>query len=317
MYKVSVIVPVYNAGKHLEKCVRSLFEQTLSDIEYIFVNDCTPDNSMEILETIIREYPKRAKDITIINHERNTGQSGARKDGMKVASGEYIIHCDADDWIDLDMYECMYNKAKEDDVEAVCCDIVMEFLDSRKILRVNGEYDDHMLMYECKAPISVEYFSMCNRMVSRKVYERHTIEPFEGVNMWDDVGLATRVRFYCRSTSVINREFYHYNRQNEVSTTRRPLDERYREQSLCIDFIEQFFRTEGVLEKYRLFISYLRAHSAEDIFRHDIDLWRETFEVVKNDLKRLPYKKSRLRRFNIAGNGGYLGKIIWKLLWKR
>lgn len=317
MYKVSVIVPVYNAGKHLEKCVRSLFEQTLSDIEYIFVNDCTPDNSMEILETIIREYPERAKDITIINHERNTGQSGARKDGMKVASGEYIIHCDADDWIDLDMYECMYNKAKEDDVEAVCCNIVMEFLDSRKILRVNGEYDDHRLMYECKAPISVEYFSMCNRMVSRKVYERHTIEPFEGVNMWDDVGLATRVRFYCRSTSVINREFYHYNRQNEVSTTRRPLDERYREQSLCIDFIEQFFRTEGVLEKYRLFISYLRAHSAEDIFRHDIDLWRETFEVVKNDLKRLPYKKSRLRRFNIAGNGGYLGKIIWTLLWKR
>ena len=317
MYKISVIVPVYNAGKHLEKCVRSLFEQTLSDIEYIFVNDCTPDNSMEILETIIREYPERAKDITIINHERNTGQSGARKDGMKVASGEYIIHCDADDWIDLDMYECMYNKAKEDDVEAVCCDIVMEFLDSRKILRVNGEHDDHALMYECKAPISVEYFSMCNRMVSRKVYERHTIEPFEGVNMWDDVGLATRVRFYCRSTSVINREFYHYNRQNEVSTTRRPLDERYREQSLCIDFIEQFFRTEGVLEKYRLFISYLRAHSAEDIFRHDIDLWRGTFEVVKNDLKRLPYKKSRLRRFNIAGNGGYLGKIIWKLLWKR
>ncbi len=317
MYKVSVIVPVYNAGKHLEKCVRSLFEQTLSDIEYIFVNDCTPDNSMEILETIIREYPERVKDITIINHERNTGQSGARKDGMKVASGEYIIHCDADDWIDLDMYECMYNKAKEDDVEAVCCDIVMEFLDSRKILRVNGEHDDHRLMYECKAPISVEYFSMCNRMVSRKVYERHTIEPFEGVNMWDDVGLATRVRFYCRSTSVINREFYHYNRQNEVSTTRRPLDERYREQSLCIDFIEQFFRTEGVLEKYRLFISYLRAHSAEDIFRHDIDLWRETFEVVKNDLKRLPYKKSRLRRFNIAGNGRYLGKIIWTLLWKR
>ena len=317
MYKVSVIVPVYNAGKHLEKCVRSLFEQTLSDIEYIFVNDCTPDNSMEILEIIIREYPERAKDITIINHERNTGQSGARKDGMKVASGEYIVHCDADDWIDLDMYECMYNKAKEDDVEAVCCDIVMEFRDSRKILRVNGEHDDHMLMYECKAPISVEYFSMCNRMVSRKVYERHTIEPFEGVNMWDDVGLATRVRFYCRSTSVINREFYHYNRQNEVSTTRRPLDERYREQSLCIDFIEQFFRTEGVLEKYRLFISYLRAHSAEDIFRHDIDLWRETFEVVKNDLKRLPYKKSRLRRFNIAGNGGYLGKIIWTLLWKR
>lgn len=317
MHKVTVIVPVYNAEQCIERCVRSLFEQTLADIEYIFVDDCTPDKSMEVLERVLKEYPERAESTVIIRHEKNTGQSGARRDGIKAATGEYLIHCDADDWVDTDMYESMYNKAKEDGVEAVCCDIVLEFDNQSVTLSVTDEYEDHQMMYDCKAPISVEYFSMCNRLVSREVFERNTILPFEGVNMWDDVGLATRVRFYCRSTSVINREFYHYNRQNEVSTTRRPLDERYREQSLCIDFIEQFFRTEGASEKYRLFISYLRTHSAEDIFRHDIDLWRETFEVVKNDLKRLPYKKSRLRRFNIAGNGGYLGKIIWKLLWKR
>ena len=107
MPKVSVIIPVYNAGKYIERCVRSLFEQTLDDIEYIFVDDCSPDDSMDVLQKVLSEYPQRKENVTLIRHKANTGQSGARKSGMHVAKGEYIIHCDADDWVDLDMYERM------------------------------------------------------------------------------------------------------------------------------------------------------------------------------------------------------------------
>ena len=91
MYKVSVIIPVFNAGKYIEHCVRSLFEQTLDSIEYIFVDDCSPDNSMDILYRVLEEYPHRKDDVVVISHTSNTGQSGARKDGMSVASGEYTI----------------------------------------------------------------------------------------------------------------------------------------------------------------------------------------------------------------------------------
>lgn len=319
MYKVSVIVPVYNAGKYIERCIRSLFEQTLQKIEYIFVDDCSPDNSMDIIRQILEEYPDRKDDVRILTHTVNTGQSGARRDGMKIASGEYIIHCDADDWVDIDMYERMYKKAVKENAEAVCCDIVLEFDKKSQILKTEHRYEDHQLMYDCLAPISVEYFSMCNRLVSRKVYERNTILPFEGVNMWDDVGLSIRVRYYAEGTAVINEPFYHYNRQNDTSTTRRPIMDRTREQDICIGRLEDFFMNENVWDRYRLFLSYLKIHSIEELFFHDADEWLTRFDSVRRDLwkVRKRFRNSRLIKFYTVSYGGFIGKLIWKTWWKR
>lgn len=319
MYKVSVIIPVYKAEQFIERCARSLFEQTLDSIEYIFVNDCSPDRSMDVLLSVLEEYPDRKEHVKILNHTVNTGQSGARKDGMAIASGEYIIHCDSDDWVDLDMYESMYEKAKQDNVEAVCCDIVLEHGTFSRCLQVNSRYDDHRLMYDCIEPISVEYLSMCNRMVSRKVFERNTIEPFKGVNMWDDVGLSIRLRYYIQSSSVINKPFYHYNRQNETSTTRRPLMDRIREQMLCIEYIEDFFRKEQDYDKYRLFISYLKIHSIEELFRKDADTWVAYFKPERSRLWKIRhlYKTHLLVKYYTVGYCGKLGKAIWKKFWKR
>lgn len=319
MYKVSVIIPVYKAEQFIERCARSLFEQTLDSIEYIFVNDCSPDKSMDVLLSVLEEYPGRKEHVKILNHTVNTGQSGARKDGMAIAGGEYIIHCDSDDWVDLDMYESMYEKAKQDNVEAVCCDIINEFRHKTEIRSVNNQYEDHRLMYDCIVPISVEYLSMCNRLISRKVFERHTVEPFEGVNMWDDVGLSIRLRYYIESTSVINKPFYHYNRKNEVSTTGRPLHERVYEQNLCIRYIEDFFKSENVLDKYKYFVSYLRIQTADNLFRKDVAAWSEAFKKERKNFKRLRHLyKTHLRiKYYIVSYGGIFGRLLWKIFWKR
>lgn len=319
MYKVSVITPVYRAEQYIERCARALFEQTLDSIEYIFVNDCTPDRSIDVLMSVMEEYPERKEHVKILHHKTNTGQSGARKDGMAIAGGEYIIHCDADDWVDLDMYERMYNKAVEDGVEAVCCDVVLECGNGSRVLRVNNQHEDHKLMYDCLVPISVEYLSLCNRLISKKVFERHVIEPFEGVNMWDDVGLSIRLRYYIRSTSVINEPFYHYNRVNEVSTTRRPLMERMQEQGKCIRFIEEFFKNENALEQYRYFVSYLKIHSIEYIFTTDADTWAKAFKSERRTLWKIRhlYRKHIRFRYFVVGYGGFIGKLIWKRFWKR
>ena len=119
MIKISIIIAVYNCEKYIEACVRSLFEQTLYDIEYVFVNDDTPDNSVTILENVIENYPTRKPFIKIINLERNGGVSNARRIGIENATGEYVIHADSDDWVDKDMYERLYLKAKETDVQLV------------------------------------------------------------------------------------------------------------------------------------------------------------------------------------------------------
>lgn len=120
--KVSIIIPVYGVEKYIERCIRSLFEQTLRDIEYIFIDDCTPDKSVEILKRVLEEYPQRKSQVVIHRMEKNSGQAAVRKWGMLNATGEYVIHCDSDDWVDVHMYEEMYNKAIEEDADVVVCD---------------------------------------------------------------------------------------------------------------------------------------------------------------------------------------------------
>mgnify|MGYP000541624267 CR=1 FL=1 len=112
---VSVIVPIYGVEPYIEKCARSLFEQSLENMVFIFVNDCTPDKSVEILRQVIEDYPRRYLQIQIIEHEENRGLAMARNSGLLIAKGEYIIHCDSDDWVELDMYEEMYEKAMKYD----------------------------------------------------------------------------------------------------------------------------------------------------------------------------------------------------------
>lgn len=277
MPKVSVIVPIYKVERYIERCARSLFEQTLNDIEYIFINDCTPDNSMQVLQNILEEYPNRKNQVIILNHTFNTGQSGARRDGMKVATGEYIIHCDADDWVDVSMYEKMYWRAIETGADAVCCDMELEFNDRTEKLTYNSHYPDHKLMYDCIAPISVEYCSMCNRLISKEIYDQYSIVPFYGVNMWDDVGLSIRFRYYIRVTEVINEALYHYNRQNENSTTKRPVRRRIEDQVECAKQLELFFANEGVINKYAKFISLIKLVAKMDLFYCDLEMWRNIF----------------------------------------
>jgi len=105
MPKVSIIIPVYNMEKYLRKCLESVCNQTLRDIEIICVNDCSSDNSLSILQ----EYVSRDNRVKIINFERNRGVSAARNAGIDTALGEYIGFVDSDDFIDLGFYEKLYD----------------------------------------------------------------------------------------------------------------------------------------------------------------------------------------------------------------
>ena len=95
MPKVSVIIPIYGVEKYIERCVRSLFEQTLDDIEYLFIDDCSPDGSVRIIMRILDEYPNRKEQVIIHRMEQNSGQAKVREWGMKNATGDYVIHCDS------------------------------------------------------------------------------------------------------------------------------------------------------------------------------------------------------------------------------
>ena len=107
MPKVSVIVPIYNVEKYIEKCINSLLSQTLEDIQIILVNDGSKDNS----GNIAKEYEKNNKDRVIYVEKENGGLSDARNYGLKYATGDFIAFLDSDDYIEKNAYEEMYNKA--------------------------------------------------------------------------------------------------------------------------------------------------------------------------------------------------------------
>ena len=111
--KVSVLVPVYGVEKYIERCAVSLFEQTYENLEYIFVDDCSPDNSIEILENVLERYPHRKEQTTIIQLEENGGLGNARKVSFKKATGEYVTFVDSDDFVSERMIELLVSKAQE------------------------------------------------------------------------------------------------------------------------------------------------------------------------------------------------------------
>ena len=130
MPKISVIVPVYGVERYMERCARSLFEQTLDDIEFIFVDDCSPDRSLDILNEVLEEYVDRQLQTQIVRLDQNGGLPNARKVGLRLATGNYIIHCDSDDWVERDMYRAMYEKAIKTNADMVVCDFMVTDGDS-------------------------------------------------------------------------------------------------------------------------------------------------------------------------------------------
>ena len=107
MIKVSILVPIYNVETYIHQCAVSLFEQTYNNIEYIFVDDASPDNSITILKDLIKRYPKREKDVRIITHEKNRGLAVARNTAISNATGDYIFIVDSDDYMEKQTIEWM------------------------------------------------------------------------------------------------------------------------------------------------------------------------------------------------------------------
>ena len=142
MVKVSIVIPVYNAEKYIDRCVDCLLNQTLKDIEVIFVDDGSTDNSGLLLEQWCNKVP----DIfQVIHSDRDRGPGGARNLGIAKATGSYIGFMDCDDIIDRTMYEKLYNKAAEAGYDMVDCAYYNELSDESALAigdNITGKLDD-------------------------------------------------------------------------------------------------------------------------------------------------------------------------------
>lgn len=213
---LSIIIPIYKAEQYIERCVRSLMEQTMKEnIEFIFINDCTPDTSMEILRRIINEYPQRKKQIRIIENETNMGVSATRKIGIEAANGKYIGWCDSDDWVDVTMYQTLYEATQDSRIDIV----VTNFINEEKGCTKNVMISMCTSPQECIEKMWMGFYfpGALWQQITRKELIKLGMEQITHVNYAEDI-YSLLITYYNASTiAYIDKCLYHYNCNNEVS----------------------------------------------------------------------------------------------------
>lgn len=284
--KVSVIVPVYKVEKYIERCAVSLFEQTLDDIEYLFIDDCTPDKSIEILKQVLEEYPQRKNQVVIHRMEHNSGQAKVREWGMRNATGEYVIHCDSDDWVDVHMYEDMYKKAIEDEADVVVCDFYSTDCNYEQYSKgLNSKDRENMI-----ADILLWRIAGClwNKLVRRRVYAGQNID-YPTHNMGEDAALIIQILWNSRRVSYLSEPLYYYY-MNPTSITKDCTAEKIRQRFLQatanVEIIEQFFvgkyteKIKDALTKYIFEQSYLIVPLAKKN-KEDLSRWKKSIGKIR------------------------------------
>lgn len=212
---VSIIVPVYNVEKFLRRCLDSLVNQTLENIEIILVNDCTPDNSAVIMQEYKAKFPDK---IVLINSPENRKQGGARNLGLKVAKGQYVGFVDSDDWVELDMYEKLYKKACEKNSDVAVCDYEKVWKD-KSIYYKSLEIDLTGDVVHLRKSLLLR-----PGMVWSKIYKRSLILDnelyFPEHKSYEDIMWVGLVSLYVGSVAEIDEGLYHY-MVNDNSTTQQ------------------------------------------------------------------------------------------------
>lgn len=249
MPKVSIIIPVYGVEKYIERCARSLFEQTLDDIEYLFIDDCTPDKSVEILKRVLEEYPHRKSQVVIHRMEQNSGQAKVREWGMRNARGEYVIHCDSDDWVDVDMYEKMYKKSVSADYDIVVCDYYES--DGISHVRKNEYISDKVEETMSSILLKKTHSVLWNKLVKKSIYNNEIIYPI--ANNAEDYALLVQLAYHSKSFGYVNEPlyFYFYNTSSLTKVmTNENLINRFNQSVSNIGIVESFLRKNQSLAKY-------------------------------------------------------------------
>lgn len=282
--KVSILVPVYGVEKFIERCAISLFEQTFDDIEYVFVNDCTPDNSISILERIIRKYPHRKNRIRIINHQMNKGLAGARNTGVENAAGDYILHVDSDDYIEKDMIELLLYKAIAEDLDIVMCNSFLEW-SNRKIIfnQTFSENKDIMI----KQILRIEATpSIWNKLIKRSLYNVNNIKTLEGVNYGEDLLVMPQLIYYANKIGKIDKTLYHYIQSNPNSYTQFFSEKNILDLKVVFKELESFFiknKIEGIQQdikigKAKKKIEIVSFAQLENLKKNDISFFETNVE---------------------------------------
>ena len=268
MPKISVIIPIYNVEKYIARCARSLFGQTLDDVEYIFIDDCSPDKSVDILNAVLNEDPHRISHTQIIRLPQNVGVATVRKMGIAIATGEYIANCDSDDWVDLDMYKLMYEEAVAHNHDIVRCLFTRcnETFSKKCHIIPTEIYAQKEKLQSCQL-IGFDYNSLWDKIIRRQLFiDNDFIYPT--FHMLEDAVIVTQALYYSCSVGYIDKVLYYYY-QNPDSICHgfdeQKILHRLNHKKANVDLIIKFLEDRNIASRYSNEILILKYHAKMEL----------------------------------------------------
>lgn len=215
MYRISVLVPMYGVEKYITRCAESLFSQDYQNVEFVFVNDCTPDKSVEVLCDVLDNYPERKPQVRIINHEKNRGSAAARNTLLDNATGEFVTWVDADDWLEKNAISLMVDRQIETNADIVTgWSYEVDNDGTRPFLQPTYQTREEMLDNMWEHSFN---HALWGRIIRKKLYDMANNRCEEGVNQSEDFWMMLPVIYYSKHIAVVEEFVYYYNRANETS----------------------------------------------------------------------------------------------------
>lgn len=311
--QVSILVPIYKVEKHIEKMLDSIFCQTYPNIDYVFVNDCSPDNSLQVLKDTIEKHNVGTDRYTIIDHAQNEGIAVSRADCLANAKGEYVFFVDSDDWIEKDAVEKMVKATNGGTVDIVGCDFMKDFL-SEETTYHHENYADSCKenMIQClNYDIATVLWKL---LIRRSLFENFTITPH--VDIVEDYIMSVKLYYYAKSFIALPQAFYHYVQYNQARVSLQSLWS-VTMHIKGVEEVEAFLREKGLynaqtehklmLRKFNIKSNFLTKHLL------DYEAYKNTFPEADQIWREMGYCRKEMFKFWLAEHHMYfLLKILQK-----
>ena len=244
MIKVTIIVPVYNVEAYLDKCLNTLVNQTLKEIQVIVVNDGSKDDSYKIIENYAEEF----NDKIVYIKKENGGLSDARNAGLPYATGDYIGFVDGDDYVDITMFEKMYTAAKRGNADIVECDYYKVY--NKKLKPKIGK------IYEIKDMMVKARVCAWNRIVKREIIMNNGILFPKGLQYEDNEYLYKLIPHISKIEFIKEPLYYYVQRDNSICQT---FDGRVTDIYQVMDNVFEYYKKNDLYNKYKDQLEYITA----------------------------------------------------------
>lgn len=302
--KVSILIPIYKVEQYLEKCLDSVFTQTYKNIDYVFVNDCSPDNSLQVLKDTICKHGIDKDRYVIINHKQNEGIAVSRADCIKHATGSYVFFVDSDDWIEDNAVEQMILATKAGAIDIVGCDYMKDFL-SGKTSYHHEKYADNCRdnMLRClNYDIATVLWKL---LIRRSLFDNFTITPH--VDIVEDYIMSVKLYYYAKSFVAIPKAFYHYVQYNLARVSFQTLWS-INMHIKGVKEVEQFCREKGLYDDYVHNKLLMRKFNIKSNFVLNSQLidsraYKETFPEARGVWHKMQYNKKECLKFWMVEHG--------------